>query len=87
MDVEDSDSGKDEVFPKERERKPTGTGKGKGAAKDGKDGANNQDERTHQQSKVSAGKTRHQFEDCWTLADGHSNRVKDSEILLEREMM
>ena len=64
---------------------------GKGTAKDGKDVA----KVIRTNTPIIQGK-------CWncgkkqvinlrtagqTLADGHSNRVKDSEILLEREMM
>ena len=37
--LEDSNSGKDEIFQKEKERIPLALAKGKGTGKDGKDGA------------------------------------------------
>ena len=67
--LEDSDNGKNEILPKERERIPLALAKEKEQEKIEKMVRNHQDEKTHR------------------CANGHSNRVKDSQILLEREMM
>ena len=82
--LEDSDNGKDEPFPKERERNPTGTGKGKGT---GKDGAKSSGRANTQKFKVSVGIAGKQVINRRTAGQGHSSRVKDSQLLLEREMM
>ena len=58
--LEDSDSGKDEIFPKGKNS--TGTGKGKGTGKDGKDGAKSS-------GRVNTPKTQSQ---CWNCGKtGH----------------
>ena len=80
-----------EVFPKERERIPLALAKEREQEKIEKMVRNHQDERTHRKFKVSVGSAGKQVTNLrtagQTLADGHSNRVKDSQILLEREMM
>ena len=53
--LEDSDSGKDESLPKERERIPLALAKGREQEKMEKMVRNHQDERTHRKLKVSVG--------------------------------
>ena len=64
--LEDSDNGKDEVFPKERER--ILLAKGKGTGKDGKNGAKSSGRvnapKTQSQC-WNCGTTGHQSKDCW----------------------
>ena len=64
--LEDSDSGKDDIFPKGKNS--TGIGKGKGTGKDGKDGAKSSGRvntpKTPSQC-WNCGKTSHQYKDCW----------------------
>ena len=67
--LEDSDNGKDEVFPKGKGKNPTGAGKGMGAGKDVKDGAKSSGRENTpkiQGQCWNCGKTGHQFKDCWT---------------------
>ena len=89
--LEDSDSGKDEVFPKERERIPLSLAKEKEQEKMKNMVRNHQDERTHRKFKVSVGIVGKQVINLrtagQTLADSHSNRVKDSQMFLEREVL
>ena len=82
--LEDSDSGKDEIFPKGKGKNSTGAGKGKGTGKDGKDGAKSSGRvntpKTQSQC-WNCGKTGHQCKDCWVnlgrwpqqQSQGHSN--------------
>ena len=82
--LEDSDSGKDEIFPKERERTPLALAKEREQEKDGKDGAKSSGRvntpKTQSQC-WNCGKTGHQYKDCWVnlgrwpqqQSQGHSN--------------
>ena len=83
MDVGGFGQWKGRNFPKGKNS--TGTGKGKGTGKDGKDGVKSSGRvntpKTQSQC-WNCGKTGHQYK-----ADGHCNRVKDIQILLEREAM
>ena len=81
--LEDSDKGKDEPFPKERERTPLAVAKEREQEKMVR---NHQDEQTHRKFKVSVGIGGKQVLNR-RIGQGHSSRVKDSQILLEREMM
>ena len=82
--LEDLDNGKDEPFPKERERTPLALAKGREQEKMVR---NHQDEPTHRKFKVSVGIAGKQVTNRRTAGQGHSSRVKDSQIPLEREMM
>ena len=64
--LEDSDIGKDVIFPKGKNS--IGTGKGKGSRKDGKDGAKSSGRVNTPKTQSQCwnwGKTGHQYKDCW----------------------
>ena len=82
--LEDSDSGKDEPFPKEGERTSLALAKKK---KQEKMVRNHRDEQTRRKFTVSVGIAGKQLINRRTARQGHSSRVKESQILPEREMM
>ena len=82
--LEDSDNGMDELFPKERERTPLALAKEREHEKMVR---NHQDEQTRRKFKVSVGIAGKQIMNRRIAGQDHSSRVKDSQILLEREMM
>ena len=76
--------GKDEPLPKERESTPLALAKEREQEKMVQ---NHQDEQTHRKFNVSVGIAGKQVINRRIAGQGHSSRVKDRQILLEREMM
>ena len=85
--LEDSDSGKDEILPKERERIILALAKEKEQENMEKMVRNHKDMRTHRKLKISVEIAGKQVTNTRIAGDGHSNRMKDTQILLEKEMM
>ena len=75
--LEDSDSGKDEILLKERERIPLALAKEREQKKMVR---NHQDEQTHRKFKVSVGLAGKHVTNTRTAWQDHSSRVKDSQI-------
>ena len=80
--LEGSDNRKDELFQKERERTPLAKER-----EQEKMVRNHGDEQTLRKFKVSVGIAGKQVINRRTAGQGHSSRVKDSQSLLEWEMM
>ena len=86
MDVGGFGQWKGRTFSKGKGKNPTGIGKAK-AREQEKMVRNHRDEQTRRRFKVSVGIAGKQVINRRTTRQGHSSRVKDSQILLEREMM
>ena len=82
--LEDPDNGKDEPFSKGKGKTPLALAKEREQEKIVR---NHRDDQTHRKFKVSVGLAGKQVMNRRIAGQGHSNRVKDSQILLEREMM
>ena len=78
--LEDSDTGKDGPFPKERERTPVALAKEREQEKMVR---NHQDEQTHRKFKVSVGIAGKQVTNRRIAGQGHSSIFKDSQIDVE----
>ena len=90
--LEDSDKGKDEVLPKGKGKNPSGNWQRKGSRKRWKRWCDiiRTSEHTENPRSVLELRVKQVINlrtAGQTLADGHSNRVQDSQILLEREVM
>ena len=87
MDVGGFGQWKGRDFPEGKGNNSTGIGKGKGTGEDGKDGAKSSGRVNTPKTQSQCWNCRQtgQYKDCFVnLADGHSNKVKDIQILLER---
>ena len=84
--LEDSDNGKDEPFPKGKGKNPTCTGKGRGNRKRWCEIIGTSKHAENSRSVLELQENRSSIEGL-VGGQGHSSRVKDSQILLEREMM
>ena len=85
--MEDSDSGKDEIFLKEKERILSALAKEREQERMEKLVRNHQDERVRREIKISVGIAERQVTNTRIAEDGRSNTIKDIQILLEREVI